>query len=201
MADWVAKMIGLPDFFWTFYSKEGNVGGGCIQTSASDAILLGMLSAREDCVKALKENEPDTPRAVLLNKMVGYRSSQCHSSVERAGLIGNMRIRALPADELGNVRARTLIDAIEADLADGLVPFLYVAVLGSTGICAFDDLMEVGPVTTEYKMWLHVDMAYAGSCMACPEMRYLMKGMDYANSTNTNMNKWMLCNFDLSWLW
>lgn len=160
-----------------------------------------MVCAREDAVRKMKEKYPSTPRAVLLNKMVAYRSSQCHSSVERAGLIGNMRLRPLAADELGNVRGRTLSDAIKADIKEGLVPYLYVAVLGSTGICAFDDLMEVGPITQEYEMWLHVDAAYAGSCFTCPEMRYLSKGMEYAWSLNTNMNKWMLCNFDLSFLW
>jgi glutamate/tyrosine decarboxylase-like PLP-dependent enzyme len=76
--------------------------------------------------------------------------------VERAGLIGYMRVRPLPADELGNVRARTLVEAIKTDMAAGLVPYLYVAVLGSTGTCAFDDLMEVGPVCRDFGMWLHV---------------------------------------------
>jgi glutamate/tyrosine decarboxylase-like PLP-dependent enzyme len=83
----------------------------------------------------------------------------------------------------------------------GFIPYLYVAILGSTGTCAFDDLMELGPVVQEYGMWMHVDAAYGGSCFACPEMRYLMKGMEYAWSLNTNANKWMLCNFDLSFLW
>lgn len=137
-----------------------------------------MIAAREDAVKRFRAKEPNVPRAVLLNRMVAYRSSQCHSSVERAGLIGSMRVRALPADILGNVRARTLRSAIEEDIKNKLVPFLYVAVLGSTGICAFDDLVELGPVCQEFEMWLHVDGAYAGSCFACPEMRYLSKGME-----------------------
>lgn len=45
-------------------------------------------------------------------------------------------------------------------------------------LSAFDDLMEIGPVCQDFGMWLHVDSAYAGSCYACPEMRYLSKGME-----------------------
>jgi hypothetical protein len=67
-----------------------------------------MIAAREDCVKSLRKKFPDKPRAVLLNQMVAYRSSQCHSSVEKGGMIGSMRVIPLPADEKGNVRASTL---------------------------------------------------------------------------------------------
>lgn len=73
MADWVGKMMGIPKFFWTVFSNPETEGGGCIQTSASDAILLGMISAREDCVRSLRIKYPNVPRAVLLNRMVAYR--------------------------------------------------------------------------------------------------------------------------------
>jgi len=69
----------------------------------------------------------------------------------------------------------------------GLIPYFYCAILGSTGICAFDDLMELGPVCEEYGMWMHVDAAYAGSSLCCAEMRYLSQG--YQVSLNS-MQKW-----------
>ena len=82
-----------------------------------------------------------------------------------------------------------------------LVPFFYSAILGSTSICAFDDLEDIGPICQSRGMWLHVDGAYAGSSFVCPELRYLMKGIEYASSFNLNCNKWMLTNFDCSLLW
>lgn len=51
------------------------------------------------------------------------------------------------------------------------------------------------------RLWLHVDAAYAGSAMICPEFRYLMSGVEYAMSFNTNPNKWLLVNFDCSTMW
>lgn len=50
-------------------------------------------------------------------------------------------------------------------------------------------------------MWLHVDAAYAGNSFICPELKYLMAGIEYADSFNTNTNKFLLTNFDCSCLW
>lgn len=59
----------------------------------------------------------------------------------------------------------------------------------------------MGPVCNEEKVWLHVDAAYAGSAFICPEFRYLMKGIERADSFNFNPHKWMLVNFDCSAMW
>jgi aromatic-L-amino-acid decarboxylase len=50
-------------------------------------------------------------------------------------------------------------------------------------------------------MWLHVDAAYAGSALICPEHQHILKGIESANSFNMNPNKWMLVNFDCSAMW
>jgi len=73
--------------------------------------------------------------------------------------------------------------------------------LGTTSCCSFDNLEEIGEVCQREDIWLHVDGAYAGSAFICEEHRYLMKGLQYADSFNTNPNKWLLMNFDCSCLW
>lgn len=73
--------------------------------------------------------------------------------------------------------------------------------MGTTSSCAFDALDEIGDVTIREKIWLHVDAAYAGSAFVCPEYRYLMKGVEKADSFNFNPHKWMLVNFDCSAMW
>lgn len=79
--------------------------------------------------------------------------------------------------------------------------FQVVATLGTTSSCAFDRLDEIGVITNTYDVWLHVDAAYAGSAFICPEFRYLMKGIERADSFNFNPHKWMLVNFDCSTMW
>lgn len=112
-----------------------------------------------------------------------------------------MPMRLLPADKQGRLTASVLLDAIEKDKTQGLIPCYVVACLGTTPTCAFDDLTELGPLCNREKIWLHVDAAYAGTAFACPEYRYLMKGVEYSDSFNFNPHKWMLVNFDCSAMW
>lgn len=41
--------------------------------------------------------------------------------------------------------------------------FQVVATLGTTSICSFDNLEEIGLVCQKENIWLHVDAAYAGN--------------------------------------
>lgn len=50
-------------------------------------------------------------------------SFQAHSSVERAGLIGGVKIKAIPSDGKFAMRASALQEALERDKAEGLIPF------------------------------------------------------------------------------
>lgn len=91
---------------------------------------------------------------------------------------------------------------MEEDEQQGLIPFFVSTTLGTTGSCAFDDLAEIGEALQRFpSVWLHVDAAYAGNAFICPELKYLLKGIQYADSFNTNPNKWLLTNFDCSTLW
>ncbi|KAI4464255.1 group ii pyridoxal-5-phosphate decarboxylase [Holotrichia oblita] len=127
--------------------------------------------------------------------------AQSHSSVERAGLLGGVKLRSLPVDDEYKLRGETVAEALKEDKAAGLIPFYLVATLGTTSSCAFDSLDEIGPICNEYGVWLHVDAAYAGSSFICPEFRYLMKGIERADSFNFNPHKWLLVNFDCSTMW
>lgn len=97
---------------------------------------------------------------------------------------------------------QSILQAMEEDEEAGLVPFFVATTLGTTSGCAFDNLTEIGPVVRKFPgVWLHVDAAYAGSAFLCPEHKYHLAGVEYADSFNTNPNKLMLTNFDCSLLW
>ena len=49
--------------------------------------------------------------------------------------------------------------------------------------------------------WLHVDAAYAGTAMVCPELRWAFAGVERADSVVVNAHKWMLTPMDCSLLW
>jgi len=66
---------------------------------------------------------------------------------------------------------------------------------------AFDPLGELGLVCSEHHVWMHVDAAYAGAALICPEYRHYITGLEHADSFNFNPHKWLLVNFDCSALW
>ncbi|CAG9772026.1 unnamed protein product [Ceutorhynchus assimilis] len=196
--DWLAKILGLPE---EFLNCSDGPGGGVIQNAASDSTLVGLLSASDKKIKQLKRLDPRTTKSEIRGKLVAYTSKESNSSVEKSGLIASVKMRLLPTDSEGSLRGRALNEAVSKDLAEGLIPFCVVASLGTTGTCAMDNVEELGEICLKQGMWLHVDAAYAGTALACPEYRYLLKGIEYVDSFNFNPHKWMLVNGDCSAMW
>ncbi|RZF32474.1 hypothetical protein LSTR_LSTR011328 [Laodelphax striatellus] len=198
--DWLGKAIGLPNEFLAF--SEGSKGGGVIQTSASECVLVTMLAARAQAIKRLKQQHPFVEEGILLSKLMAYCSKEAHSCVEKAAMICFVKLRILEPDDKCALRGATLRQAMEEDEAMGLIPFFVSTTLGTTSCCSFDNLQEIGPVCAKFPaVWLHVDAAYAGNAFICPELKPLLNGIHWADSFNTNLNKWMLVNFDCSTMW
>lgn len=196
----MARAIGLPNHFITSY--RGSTGGGVIQGSASECILVSMLAARNEAIKHLKKENPDVEDSAFLPKLVGYCSRESHSCVEKAAKILLVNLRILDPDENCVLRGETLRKAMEEDEAKGLLPFFVSTTLGTTSCCSFDNIPEIGPICKNKPCtWLHVDAAYGGNALILPELKYLLKGLEYADSFNINPNKWLLVNFDCSCLW
>ncbi|XP_048760372.1 aromatic-L-amino-acid decarboxylase-like [Ostrea edulis] len=195
--DWIGKSIGLPK---QFLHEEGT-GGGVIQGSASECVLVMLLAARHKAIRQLKAELPYIEDGILLSKLVAYSSKLAHSCVEKAGMLGFVKMRQLDVDEHYSLRGHVLERAIEEDRRLGLIPFFVCGTLGTTACCSFDNVSELGEVCAREHVWLHIDAAYAGNALICPEFRFLTKGIQNVTSINFNPNKWLLVNFDCSLLW
>uniref|UniRef100_A0A1I8G246 Aromatic-L-amino-acid decarboxylase n=1 Tax=Macrostomum lignano TaxID=282301 RepID=A0A1I8G246_9PLAT len=201
--DWLAKMTHMPHHF----QHESGLGGGVMQGSASDSILVTMLAARRDKLNQIKrEHANDFEEGKFLSRLVAYCSKLAHSCVEKAGMISCIQVHQLDyhPDDLG-LQGRTLQLAIEEDRRNGLIPFFVCAVLGTTACASCDDLESITQVCQREGLWCHVDAAYAGSAFICEELTYFLRGVEVSrrnvDSYNFNPNKWMLINFDCSVLW
>ncbi|XP_037808178.1 histidine decarboxylase isoform X1 [Lucilia sericata] len=197
--NWLGKMINLPDEF--LHLSSASRGGGVVQTTASEATLVCLLAGRTRAIQRFHEKRPGYQDAEINARLVAYCSDQAHSSVEKAALIGLVRMRYIEADENLSMRGQLLREAIEDDIRQGLVPFWVCATLGTTGSCSFDNLEEIGIVCREFNLWLHVDAAYAGSAFICPEFRTWLKGIERADSIAFNPSKWLMIHFDATALW
>jgi aromatic-L-amino-acid decarboxylase len=169
--DWVADLLGLPAGWH-----------GHIEDTASIATLTAVIAAREA-----------TGRDLVVC------SDQAHSSVDKAAKMLGMRLRKIPSD-----REFRLDPAALGELSDAAV---IVATVGTTGSTSVDPVGAVADACDRsgggdgVRPWLHVDAAYAGAAMVCPEHRWAFEGVERADSVVVNAHKWMLTPVDCSLLW
>lgn len=199
MMDWLARLFGLPDHF---LNSSAGRGGGAIQSSASESCLVALITGRELAVQRYRREHPEMSESDVRGKLVAYSSDQSNSCIEKASILAAVPIRLLStAGSECALQGETLRAAVEEDLAKGLIPCIVLATLGTTQTCAFDNLLEIGPICEQFEMWLHVDAAYAGASFCCEEYREVMEGIEYADSLNINMHKWLMINFDCCAMW
>ena len=186
--DWLCKLVGLP----SEYLSSGH-GGGVIQQSASDATFVAMVAARQRALRKEeaklgdKFNEDDA-----MSRMVIYMSEEAHSCHKKGAMVLKLKVKTLPADESYALKAETLEEAINADLAANLIPTFAVATIGSTSSGASDSLRILAPVCATYGVWMHVDAAYAGAAFVCEEFRGMMDGIQIEHEGKT----WVADSFD-----
>ncbi|XP_025421978.1 histidine decarboxylase [Sipha flava] len=197
--NWLGKMIGLPEAF--LHTHNESKGGGVIQTTSSEATFVCLLAARTQAIRRIQEINPELEDVDINSRLVAYCSDQAHSSVEKAGLIGLVKMRFIESDDSLSLRGAQLKEAIAIDKKQNLIPFFVCATLGTTGACAFDKLEELGPICHAEDIWFHVDAAYAGTAFICPEFRHWLSGVAYADSIAFNPSKWMMVHFDCTAMW
>jgi aromatic-L-amino-acid decarboxylase len=149
---------------------------GHIEDTASTSTLAAIIAAREA-----------TGRDLVVC------SEQAHSSVEKAARMLGMRLRTVPCDDEFRIRADALGDLAEAAVI--------VATVGTTASTAVDAVAAIAETCERSGTWLHVDAAYAGAAMVCPEFRWAFEGVERADTVVVNAHKWMLTPMDCSLLW
>ena len=192
--DQLAGLCGLPKKFMF----ASGTGGGVIQGTASEAAVVVMVAAR----KKLAD------RGITGNPVV-YCSTQAHSSIVKAAVItgiasgpsDTVSIRQIPVNSARAMYPARLKEAIEQDLAAGRAPCMVTATLGTTSSLAFDDVLAIAAICRKHNTWLHVDSAMAGAATVCPEFRWMLDGLEHADSYCFNPHKWLLVNFDCDCLY
>ena len=185
--EWLRQMLGLPAGFT-----------GVIQDTSSTATLVALLTARERATgfAAAIHGLQD-----VQGRLIVYASRERHSSVDKAVRLagyGIESLRLIDLDEDFAMRPDVLAAAIANDLASGFVPAAVVATTGTTGTTAIDPLRAIGEVCRRHNVWLHIDASYAGTAAILPEKRWIIDGVELADSFVFNPHKWMLVNFDCS---
>ena len=195
LTDLLVPELGLPAAFGT-----AGGGGGMITEASSSANLVALLAA-------LHAAAPDGDWQVrgVDRREVVYVSAHTHSSMEKAARIaglGATAVRVVDSDPAtAAMLPAALAAAVEEDLAAGRRPVMVCATVGTTSTGAVDPVREIGEVCRRHGVWLHVDAAWAGVATVCPELRFLVDGLELADSFCTDAHKWLLTAFDCTLLW
>lgn len=178
--DWLRQAFGLPEGF-----------KGCIQDTASAATLAAVLVMRERALD-FAGNKAGLSGASRLRV---YCSSEAHSSIDRAiwfsGVGADNLVRIPIKGPLRGADPEALRELIRADIAAGHRPAGVIANVGATGVGATDPVGELAAIAREFDLYLHVDAAWAGAAMVCPELRSLWAGVEQADSILVNPHKWL----------
>jgi aromatic-L-amino-acid decarboxylase len=183
--NWMRQALGLPD---TFH--------GVLQGSASEATLVAALTMRERALQ-WKGNVEGLPGQKQLRV---YTTTEVHTSIDRAmwisGIGQNHLVRIPTSGPLRSMDANHLSQQITSDLEQGYLPAGIIACVGGTSTGAADNIADVARVACSHDLYLHVDAAWAGNAMICPEFRDLWQGIEGADSVVFNPQKWMGGQFD-----
>ena len=169
--EWLREWMGMP---------AGT--SGVFTTGGSMATFNAVLCAREKYLGA------ELRRGVL------YTSDQAHHCViKSAKLAGIMpdRVRSIPCDAQYRMPVAALRDAITADRAAGLTPFMVVSNAGTTNTGAVDPLNAIADLCAAEDLWHHVDGAYGAFFQLCDETRSVLHGIERADSLTLDPHKGM----------
>ncbi|HVR38609.1 MAG TPA: pyridoxal-dependent decarboxylase [Thermoanaerobaculia bacterium] len=187
---WVRDALGLPSNLF-----------GIINDTASINVFLALAAAREDLGLNIR-GEGMTGRD--LPPLRVYLSEHTHSSAEKGALalgFGQKNVVKIACDDALRMRPDALEEAIARDRANGMLPCVVVATCGTTSSAAVDPIRAIGEIANREKIWYHVDAAYAGSAMICPELRVHWDGIELADSLIFNPHKWLFTPIDCSVLY
>ena len=188
MVDWLRQALGLPEGF-----------SGVIQDSASSATLSAVLTMRERATRWRGNKEGLNG----LGRLRIYCSEQVHTSIDRAcwvaGIGQDNLVRIGTGGRASAMNPRELAERIAQDREAGHVPAGIIAITGGTGMGACDDLQPVLAIARDEGLYTHLDAAWAGAAMICPELREeFWSGVEGFDSIVFNPHKWLGAQFDCS---
>ena len=186
MVDWLRQSVGLPDSF-----------DGVLQDTASSATLCAILTMRERALD-WKGNQQGLSNLPTLRV---YASTRTHTSIDKAMWVaglGQDNLVKIDTTEDFALDVDALAKAIQNDRKNGLLPAGIVICVGGTSMGATDKVRAICELAEKEDLYTHIDAAWAGSAMICPEFRHLWDGAELADSIVLNPHKWLGASMECS---
>jgi glutamate/tyrosine decarboxylase-like PLP-dependent enzyme len=107
--------------------------------------------------------------------------------------LGSSQVIDLPTDARGSLQSDALERAFKNDPS---APTIVLLQAGDVNIGAYDPFELLIPIARRYGAWVHIDGAFGLWAAASPRYRYLVKGVEAADSWATDGHKWLNVPFD-----
>lgn len=187
---WLGKLVGMPDEWTGIIYDTASIGGFTALAAARDALDLG--------IREHGASGRDVPVLRI------YATQHTHSHIEKAAIalgVGLENVVRVACDDEFRMRPDALHRAIDEDCERGMRPLAIVATVGTTSTTSIDPVPAIAEIARRHGIWLHVDAAYAGVAAIVPEFRYIMDGVELADSLVINPHKWLFVPMDCSALY
>ena len=182
-AGWLKSLAGLPNFWSTGFV-----------TGCQGANVTGLAAARHHVLAAAgwDVGAQGLFGAPPIDIVVSDESHYTIFNALRILGLGSSRVRRVPTDEQGRMRADKLREA----LSIGSDPCIVCAQAGNVNTGAFDPIEEIADAAKARGAWLHVDGAFGLWAAASPSRAHLVRGIDRADSVATDAHKWLNVPYD-----
>ncbi len=125
-----------------------------------------------------------------------------YSATPHSSIYKSLSMLGLGQDSMTHIETEAQSEAISiTDLKTKLEqqqghPCIVVANAGTVNTVSFDNLIEIAKLKEQYTFWLHVDAAFGGFAKCSPQYKYLIEGLEHADSITIDAHKWLNVPYD-----
>ena len=176
--DWCREIFSFPQS-----------SSGLLTSGTSLGTLIALTTARTAKFPTNPQNKP----------LVGYASVEAHGCIAKTFALmglGQDALRRVPVNGNYQLDLGCLSAMVQADLADGLAPFVVVASAGTVNTGAIDDLAAVADFCQNHSLWMHTDAAFGGLAVLTPQFQAQLAPLARADSLAFDFHKWLHVPYD-----
>ncbi len=174
--EWISAKLNLSEKAEGILTSGGTIGN-----------LTALLAARQ-----AKSDFDIWNSGVLNHKLAFMVSEHSHYSVERAVKImglGEIGLIKVKVDEKFRIDVSNLENSFNEANENGTKIIGLIANACTTAAGTYDFLDEIGDFCNSHKIWFHVDAAHGAAASLSEKYKYLLKGIEKADSVVLDFHK------------
>ena len=169
---------------------------GVFTSGGSQSNQTGIILARDWFISNImkydvkKHGLPENFRKLRM-----YTSEISHFSMEKSAHIlglGYESVVKIPVDSRRKMDYQALENAVKKDIAEGNIPFLIVATIGTTDFGSIDPLEKISELCKKHNIWLHADAAYGSGVILSKKYSEKLKNINLCDSITVDFHKMFL---------